>query len=156
MEREWKEKIEPVILQGKIDLPLSYAPGKTAEAFFLALRDEGKILGKRCSECGKVLCPPRSVCPVCFEETGEWVELSGEGVLLNFTIVRRNFSHLPYPPPILFGVIKLDGADTNFVHIIGGIKPEEIKTGMRVKAVLKKERSGNILDILYFKPAKGG
>jgi uncharacterized OB-fold protein len=49
-------------------------------------------------------------------------------------------------------VIKLDGADTGLTHIIGEADPSEVKIGMRVEAVLKENREGNILDIKYFKP----
>ncbi len=83
---------------------------------------------------------------------GEWRELSGDGTLLSFTIVRQELCHLPYPPPIIFGLIKLDGADNNFVHIVGGIKAEEVKRGMRVRAVFKETRTGSILDISHFEP----
>jgi uncharacterized OB-fold protein len=48
--------------------------------------------------------------------------------------------------------VKLDGADTGMVHFIGEVKPADIKIGMKVKAVFKDKREGNILDIKYFKP----
>jgi hypothetical protein len=43
--------------------------------------------------------------------------------------------------------------------MIGALKGEEPRIGMRVQAVFKEERQGNMLDILYFKPVeeeKGG
>ena len=44
------------------------------------------------------------------------------------------------------------------MHYFGEMKPEELKIGMKVKAVWKpeKERTGSITDIKYFKPLKGG
>jgi hypothetical protein len=54
--------------------------------------------------------------------------------------------------PIVYGIIQLDGADTGFVHMLGEVDPEQLRVGMRVQAVFKKEREGNILDIKYFKP----
>ena len=40
------------------------------------------------------------------------------------------------------------------MHVLGEVDPQEVKIGMRVKAVWKppKERSGAITDIKYFKP----
>ena len=38
--------------------------------------------------------------------------------------------------------------------MLGDVDPEQLKIGMKVKAVfkVKKERQANILDIKYFKP----
>jgi len=56
--------------------------------------------------------------------------------------------------PLIYGLIRLDGADTNFVHLLGEIDPAAIEIGMRVEAVFKEERGGSILDIAYFKPIR--
>jgi uncharacterized OB-fold protein len=53
-------------------------------------------------------------------------------------------------------VIDIDGASKGIgiMHLLGEVKPEEVKIGMRVKAVWKPaaERQGAITDIAYFKP----
>jgi uncharacterized OB-fold protein len=68
------------------------------------------------------------------------------------------FLGLP-PPPLAMVVVKLDGADTCLQHIMGGVDlsdPEKskdiVKIGMRVEAVWREPRRGEILDIQYFKP----
>jgi len=40
------------------------------------------------------------------------------------------------------------------MHLLGEVAPDDVKIGMRVKAVWKppEEREGSILDIKYFKP----
>jgi len=62
--------------------------------------------------------------------------------------------------PILIGVISIDGASPlhGFMHYFGEMSKDEIKIGMKVKAVWKpeNEREGSITDIKYFKPLKGG
>ena len=55
----------------------------------------------------------------------------------------------PYP----VGIIKLDGADTGMCHLLGEMLVEDIKIGMRVEAVFRQDRKGNILDVAFFKPA---
>lgn len=143
-----------VTLKTTIDLPLAYAAGETASKFFFELRDSKRIFGTRCRRCNKVYCPPRKVCPQCYSQMNEWVELSGKGVLKSFTVVHSSFSHLPFAPPLIYGVIKLEGADNNFVHLIAGAKPEEITTGMLLEPVFRDERKGSILDITYFQPLR--
>jgi uncharacterized OB-fold protein len=43
-------------------------------------------------------------------------------------------------------------ADAPLVHILEGIPPENVKTGIRVKPVFAKETTGAILDIDHFEP----
>ncbi len=47
-------------------------------------------------------------------------------------------------------LIRLDGADTAFVHFVG--ETDAPRIGSRVVAVFAETRSGSILDIAYFKP----
>jgi uncharacterized OB-fold protein len=53
-------------------------------------------------------------------------------------------------------VIEIDGASKGMgiLHLLGNVKPEDVKIGMRVRAVWKpeSERTGSITDILYFEP----
>ena len=52
-------------------------------------------------------------------------------------------------PPFAYALIKLDGADLGFLHLIKQ-DLEKIKNGLRVKAIFKAERVGHILDIDSF------
>ena len=47
-------------------------------------------------------------------------------------------------------MIKVDGADTPFPHIVEGVAPEDAKIGMRVKAVYAKETTNSIADLDHF------
>jgi len=109
-------------------------------------------MGKKCPKCRAVLFPPRTSCGECFSETTGWVEISGKGVLQSYTIVRYKEPTLPEDPPYILGQIKLYGTNGGITHLIKEVKPEQLKIGMKVQAVIKEERKGNILDIGYFKP----
>ena len=56
--------------------------------------------------------------------------------------------------PWMLDIIRLDGSDGGLVHYIGEATPEELKIGMKMEAVFKEKREGNILDIKYFRPLK--
>ena len=60
----------------------------------------------------------------------------------------------PLAASFFYGIIELDGADTRLPHFIGDTDGKEPHIGMRLQAVFKEERAGNMLDILYFKPVK--
>jgi len=80
------------------------------------------------------------------------VELSDKGTLLSYTVVNYSEPYQPAAPPIIYGIIKLDGADTGFSHLLGEVDAEKLRIGMRVQAVFKDKREANIQDIKYFKP----
>jgi uncharacterized OB-fold protein len=141
-----------------ISLPYKWALGPTFTRFFEEFKEK-RIMGTRCPKCKRVLVPARSFCPRCFVRMDEWVKVSDEGKIRTFALINFSYEGQPKTPPYINGVIDLDGADVGFTHFIGGIDlsdpetvKEKVKIGMRVKAVWKEKREGNIFDIEYFKP----
>lgn len=131
-----------------------YYAGKIGSLFFTTLRDEHRILGIHCAKCAKSYYPPRSTCGRCFAKLSEsdLVEIGPEGTLETFTQVHYSERIHPVDVPFIYGVIKLDGADTSIAHLLGEVDLQDIKIGMRVRAVFAQERQANILAIRYFKP----
>jgi len=85
----------------------------------------------------------------------EWVEVSNTGTLLVFTVTRYPVPGIqPQKPPFAMGIVKLDGASTGLVHLLGGMDVNEFRVGMRMQAVFREKRQGNYLDIEYFRPLK--
>jgi uncharacterized OB-fold protein len=140
------------VYHGQIYIPNTYAAGIIGSQFLIALRDKKRILGTRCPTCNRVYAPARSVCKDCFGQLDELVEVSNKGTLLTYTVCQQPNRVQPVEPPIVYGIIQLDGADTGFVHMLGEVDPEQLRVGMRVQAVFKEKREASILDIRYFKP----
>jgi len=128
--------------------------GATTSRFFAEIRDNGKIMGIRCPQCDVVFVPPRTTCGRCFSQLHEWVEVGNQGTLETYAQVRYKTSVQPAEAPFYYGIIKLDGADTGLAHIVGDLKGQEPRIGMRLRAVFQEERKGNMLDIRYFKPVE--
>ncbi|MFC2017495.1 Zn-ribbon domain-containing OB-fold protein, partial [Chloroflexota bacterium] len=129
-----------------------YAAGLAGSRFLTELRDNRKIMGIRCPKCRRVYVPPRLTCKECFSNLDEWLELSGKGTLNSYTVVYYSETFHPVEPPIFYGIIQLDGADTGLPHLLGEVELNNVRIGMRVEPVFKEKREGNILDIKYFKP----
>jgi uncharacterized OB-fold protein len=148
-----KEDVVRVPFLMKMDY--NYALGHYATRFFQELKDHGRLLGVRCPACRRVYIPPRPVCGICFEPTGEWVQVSDEGVLIGATLVRLPFidpmTGEQRPVPYGMGIIRLDGAATGMYHFVDETDESKLRVGRRVKAVLRKERRGNMLDITSFR-----
>ncbi len=153
MSQETKPKA-PVSVSGAIIMPYVYAAGATGSRFFIELRDNKKIMGTRCPQCKRTYVPPRSICASCFINVDEWVELEGSGTVESYTVVNYSLPVHPLEPPFVYGIIKLDGADTGIAHFLGEVDPKEVKIGLRVRPVFKEKGEGNILDIKYFKPIR--
>ncbi|MEW6203465.1 MAG: Zn-ribbon domain-containing OB-fold protein [bacterium] len=144
---------EGMVYHGRINVPYTWYVGECGSRFFTEIRDNKRIMGTKCPTCNVVYVPPRLRCGKCFTAAEKWVELGATGTLQTFTIVHYTESVIhKMEAPFAFGLIKLDGADTGLLHLLGEVELKNIKTGMRVEAVFAEERKGNILDIKYFKP----
>ena len=155
---EWLKDVEPLTLKGQIAVPYTWWVGETGSKFLVSLRDDQKILGAKCSKCGTVYVPPRKNCGRCFVDIeDEWVNIADEGVIAAYTIVHYTNPISPVKVPFAYALIKLDGADVSFLHLIKK-DLDKLKNGLRVKAKFKAERKGNILDIDSFEliAAQGG
>ena len=140
------------LYHGQIYIPNTYSAGAVGSRFLIELRDNKRIMGIRCPTCNRVYVPARSVCKDCFAQLNEWVEVSDKGTLLTYTVTHQATRVQPMEPPLVYGIIQLDGADNGFVHMLGEVEFEQLRIGMRVQAVFKEKREASILDIKYFKP----
>lgn len=145
---------EPFEVDQHIAANSRYYAGQAGSAFYIALRDEKKILGSPCKTCGLVYWPPRTTCGRCFAElkVSDMTPLGPEGILLTYTQVAYSEPVHPKGSPIIYGIIKLDGADTGLTHLIDEVSFDDLKPGLRMTPVFAETRNGNILDIKYFKP----
>ena len=121
---------------------------------FLQAVQEGRLLGERCPDTGRVYFPPRGISPTCGEPMLEQVEVADHGVVSTFCLINFPFEGQLLEPPYACAHIILDGADTPLLHIVGGCPVEDVRMGMRVKAVWKprEEREATLENIRYFEP----
>ena len=136
-----------------VSLDYLYAASPEESAFYRGLL-EGKIIAQRCPKCRKVYVPPRSACPVDGLAPDELVELPDTGTLTTFCIVNVPFLGQKITPPYVSAYVLLDGADIAVLHLILGIPADEVRMGMRVKAVWKPrdEWDTTIENIDHFAP----
>jgi uncharacterized OB-fold protein len=138
---------------------LSYAwSSGIATGRFLSGLKKGEIWGRRCNRCRRTIVPPRMYCENCFRPTDTWVKVSDTGNVNTYSICWVNADASRRKEPLIIAVVMLDGASENMgiLHYLAEVKPQDVRIGMKVKAVWKaeEERTGSILDIKYFKPIK--
>ncbi len=125
---------------------------------FLAELKAGRLVGRHCPGCRRVLIPPRMVCEHCFLPTDAWVPLQDTGTVVTYSLCYITWDMVHLKEPQIPAVIAIDGASPGMgiMHLLGEVDPEAVKIGMRVQAVWKpaEERTGAITDIAYFKPVE--
>lgn len=139
---------------GEIPLDYLYTVGVAGERFFRALKEQGKLFGAHCPKCDLTYVPPRLYCERCFAALEEWRELSGRGTIHTFTLAHIGLDGKELDSPEIYAFVTLDGAHGGLVHRIGEIEPSQVRIGLPVEPLLKrqKDRTGSITDILYFRP----
>jgi uncharacterized OB-fold protein len=152
--KNWLETVEPLVYESRIKVPYTWSVGEVGSRFLTELRDHKKIYGTRCSKCNTVYLPPKKTCGKCFLNLQEWLEVGPQGTLVTYTVVHYETLVMPRKPPFAYGIILLDKASTGLLHLLGEVDIGEIKSGIRVEAVFKDERTADIMDIQYFRPIK--
>jgi len=149
-----RETVDPVTgIVVPIELDYVYAASPEESLFYSSVA-EGKLVGQRCPTCQKVYIPPRSACPADGTPTREEVELADTGTITTFCIVNVPFLGQRITPPYVSAYVLLDGADIALLHLILDVPAEEVRMGMRVKAVWKprEEWGTTIENISHFAP----
>lgn len=124
------------------------------ETRFLKALEEGKLLGARSGDGGKVYFPPKEADPATGKELDQFVELPDKGTVTTFAIINIPFAGQRIKPPYVAAYVLLDGADIPFLHLVTEIEASEVRMGMRVQAVWKpREEWGLGIDnIDHFRP----
>ena len=156
-------KEEYLAVEKIVHINLKESAGHYRSKFFNTMKNEGKIIANKCSQCNRIIIPPRIICLFCKVEVPDkpenWIELSDKGTIIDTQTIQAREKDavtgelIGQPNPNIF--IRLDGGDewTLFAHIAEEMDANKVKPGMRVQAVWKPKnaRKGKASDILYFR-----
>ena len=125
-------------LQGKysptLDLwPIEAKQFNRIHVFYDNLR-EGKFTTTKCKQCGYVAYPPRVICPECYSDELEWIELPKTGKVI--TVVEK-WGGVPicFEPPLIDAWIDL-GEDSPVKRLLSRVmncQPGEVNEGDEVQ-----------------------
>jgi uncharacterized protein len=147
--------IPPEVTQIVTPVALSYMhTASPTESSHLRALGEGRLQGQRCPSCHRVYLPPRGACPTCGVPTSEDVPLPGTGTVTTFCVVNVPFAGQHVKPPYVAASVLIDGADIAFQHLVLGCSPEDVRMGMRVRAVWKpRDQWGTSMEnVSHFEP----
>ena len=131
----------------------------TAVGYYDALKEKN-LLASQCEVCGDVQCPPRTICPNCWSDKVDGIEMSGKGVLRTYTIVSIGLTQMienGYDRfnPYCAGLVELEEGPVVSAQIFGVdvSQPESIKIGTPVQAVfVKRGKDDAAKTFLGFEP----
>jgi uncharacterized OB-fold protein len=117
---------------------------------FISYLEQGKIMGTRCTDCGRVFFPPRAECFKCLPGTIEWFEVTGSGKLVSYS--RLQFGPVGFENDLPYCIALLDYGDFKvFGRIADGLPEEKLSIGMAMKTRANELSNGQLNYV--FEPA---
>lgn len=96
---------------------------------------EGKLMVKRCADCGRYHHYPRASCPFCFSERTEWQQASGQGTIYSYSVMRR--AEVPY----VIAYVRLAEGATMMSNIVD-CDPDAVRIGQAVNVTFQPTEGG--------------
>ena len=142
-----------VVITTPITLSIEHSATEQ-ESWYLEGLKAGRFIGGRVAT-GEVYFPPRQVSPADGSPTVERVDLPDTGTVTTFCIVNVPFLGQQIKPPYVAAYVLLDGADIPFLHLILDVPADEVRMGMRVKAVWRPESEWDhtLRNVSHFAPS---
>ncbi|MHB8906366.1 MAG: Zn-ribbon domain-containing OB-fold protein [Melioribacteraceae bacterium] len=91
----------------------------------------------KCKQCGNISFPPRLVCPKCKSKTFETVQLSKEGKILMFTIIRVGPDKFSKETPYVVAIIELNDG-VRITAQVTDCDVNKVEIGAKVKMIFRK------------------
>ena len=131
----------------RFDLP---APDPETQPFWDAAR-AGRLLVKRCADCGEAHFYPRPFCPHCWSEQVDWEQASGRATLYTWSIVRSNdLPPFPERVPYVAAIVDLDEGPRMMTNVVD-CDFDRLEVGMNLSADFRDV--GDDVTIPVFVPA---
>lgn len=106
---------------------------------------QGKLMLKKCNDCGEVHHYPRALCPFCWSDKVEWFQAKGTGQIYTYSVTRRGG-----PTAYCIAYVTLDEGPKMMTNIVD-CDLDTVRIGQKVKVVFKKSENGT--SVPMFAPA---
>ena len=103
---------------------------------------EGRLVVQECQACRQVWHPPLPRCPHCHHAGLGWREVSGDGTVYSYTVVRHP-THYAFARqiPYVLAIVEL-AEGPRLVTAITGVPPETVRAGLPVRVVFREVADG--------------
>jgi len=109
----------------------------TVPRFWREIPQRYNLIANKCKKCGWVNFPPRSVCKKCFEREFERFDLSGEGQIITYTVIRVAPPGYEDLVPYVVAIIALKEGPRITAQIVD-CDPSEVEIKKKVNVCFRK------------------
>lgn len=118
----------------------------SAKQQFIECAKLGKVLARKCKNCGELHLATVYFCQKCGNKEFENEELEGKGTVVTFTIITVPPAGFEKYTPYAWAVLQLDGSDLRISGFMANMaKPSDLPIGSKAKIIGFDER-GIILE----------
>jgi uncharacterized protein len=112
----------------------------TIEQFYKFLAQD-KLMAGKCNRCGKIHLPPRPLCDNCYSQEFTWMDVSGKGKLLTYTIIHVAPPQFQVLAPYTVGIVQLENG-LRLPGMVSGVAEGQLKVGMELTVDFKACSAG--------------
>ncbi len=110
--------------------------------------------GSKCTTCGTVYFPPRSVCPECTShrqsiEKMVPFQLSGDGEVLSYTVVHDAAEGFEMQVPYVVALVQTVEGPVLTGQVVN-IEPDGVRIGLKVRATFRKLREEGKAGVIHY------
>ncbi len=108
-----------------------------------------RMVANRCTRTGEVFFPPRIVAPGMLDAQFKDVELSGEGKVVTFTIIR--VAPAPYSDLAPYALAVIETPEkVRLTAQIGDVDLDQVGIGMKVRFEFRRLYEDNAASVIYY------
>lgn len=111
----------------------------TVERFYDHL-SQGRLMGAKCQDCGRLYVPPRPVCSDCFSQRLRWKRLKRRGKITTFSEVHVSNEEFQKIAPYVVAIVQLEDG-VRLGGVVRGATRKQIEVGDPVVLAIDRRRS---------------
>jgi uncharacterized OB-fold protein len=123
-----------------------YSPAKAWREFGQRYRLEAA----RCNDCGKLLYPPRLVCPACKSRSFSPATLPRDGKVVTYTVVRVPPAGFTEETPLPVALVELDNGVRLMVQIGDVADVDDLTIGMPVRLEFRRVQADGQAGVIFY------
>jgi uncharacterized OB-fold protein len=131
-------------------LPAPAPPVNPETKQFWDATAQGRLLLRRCLDCGSAIWYPRAICPECSSLYTEWFQASGRGRIYSYTVNHRGEGAYSGAAPFVLAYVELDEGPRMLTNITGA-DSADLAVGLPVEVTFHDTGEGSALP--RFRPA---
>ncbi len=121
----------------------------TTARYWREIPQRYRLEAGKCKKCGKVFFPPRLICNGCQSREFEEVNLSNEGEIVSYTVIRTPPSNFSDEAPYAIGIVDL-GGEVKIMTQIVDCEFDELEVGGKVRIEFRRIQEDGKSGVLQY------